>query len=425
MHSKRFKSELCVGLIGLGTVGRSVVKLWPRTHGILLKRVADKNRNAVKGIKLKKGVFTTRVDEILNDPEINVVIELAGGIVDAYKYIKRAIESGKNVVTANKALLAFKGEELEKLAMARGVYLGYEASVCAGIPIIRAIREGLAANRIRSIYGIINGTANFILSSMEEKGISWARALSEAQVQGFAERDPSLDIHGQDSQHKLAILTRLAFKTSVKLSGIYVEGIRRITSRDIIYAGELGYSIKLLAIAKKKGRGLEARVHPTLIPGDNLLSSVHGVYNACFIDGDACGKMIFYGKGAGGLPTASAILSDVKEIASASSVMGSPVHNAEAIPIKKIDDLFTRYYIRFSTLDKPGVLARICAILGKYNISIASVIQKERSDTRGVPIIMMTHAAKESGMRKAIASIDRLSAVKEKSLLIRVEELAD
>ncbi len=399
------------GLIGLGTVGKSVVKLWPRADGIILKRIVDKDK--------KKNV-SVRPDDILNDPEIDIVIELIGGLNDAYRYIKSAIEKGKNVVTANKALLALKGEELEKLALAKGVSLGYEASVCAGIPIIRGIREGLAANRIRSIYGIINGTANFILSAMEEEGIGFARALSQAQEQGFAEHNPTLDIDGFDSQHKLAILARLSFKTPVKLSDIYVEGIRRITRRDIIYARELGYSIKLLAIAKAEGKRLDARVHPTLISKDNLLSSVHGIYNACFVEGDACGKMVFYGQGAGGLPTASAILSDVKAIAS--KKMGTV---PDFFVIKPIDELFTRYYVRFSAIDKPGVLARICDILGKHSISIVSVIQKERSGTRGVPIVMMTHKARESSMRKAISSIDRLNVVKEKSLFIRVEEVED
>ncbi|MBL7170415.1 MAG: homoserine dehydrogenase [Candidatus Omnitrophica bacterium] len=420
-----------VGLIGLGTVGKSVVKLWPRADGIILKRIVDKDKK-----KGDSALFSTKPDDILNDPEIDIVIELIGGINDAYRYIKSAIEKGKNVVTANKALLALKGEELEKLALAKGVSLGYEASVCAGIPIIRGIREGLAANRIRSIYGIINGTANFILSAMEEEGIGFARALSEAQEQGFAESNPTLDIDGLDSQHKLAILARLSFKTSVKLSDIYVEGIRRITHSDITYARELGYSIKLLAIAKAEGKRLDARVHPTLISKDNLLSSVRGIHNACFLEGDACGKMVFYGQGAGGLPTASAILSDVKAIASEKrglfqmSSSGKVLEEcltggSSRIGIVPIDELFTRYYVRFSAIDKPGVLARICDILGKHNISIVSVIQKERSGTRGVPIVMMTHKARESSMRKAISSIDRLNVVKEKSLFIRVEEVED
>jgi len=441
MRSGRSK----VGLIGLGTVGKSVVKLWPRADGIILKRIVDKDRKMgtvpdLRSLARRIGTvpdFSLRTADILNDPEIDIVIELIGGINDAYRYIKSAIEKGKNVVTANKALLALKGEELEKLALAKGVSLGYEASVCAGIPIIRGIREGLAANRIRSIYGIINGTANFILSAMEEEGIGFASALSEAQEQGFAESNPILDIDGLDSQHKLAILARLSFETSVKLSDIYVEGIRRITRRDITYAKELGYSIKLLAIAKAEGKRLEARVHPTLISKDNLLSSVRGIHNACFLEGDACGKIVFYGQGAGGLPTASAILSDVKAIASekrglsqakigTGSAGACPFFaGARRIGIVPIDELFTRYYVRFSAIDKPRVLARICDILGKHNISIVSVIQKERSGTRGVPVVMMTHKARESSMRKAISSIDRLNVVKEKSLFIRVEEVED
>lgn len=422
-------NELKAGLIGVGTVGRSVVNLWPRTGGIILKKIADKNKNVVKDIRLKGGIFTTRAEDILNDPEIDIVIELIGGIGKAYDYIRNALERGKNVVTANKALLALKGEELEGIARERGVSLSYEASVCAGVPIIRAIRDGMVVNRIRSIYGIINGTANFVLSSMEEKGISFAQALSQAQARGFAERDASLDIDGFDSQHKLTILVRLAFKTSVRLSDIYVEGIRHITSRDITYASELGYGIKLLAIAKNEGRRIEARVHPTLIPRESLLSSVRGIHNACFVEGDACGKMVFYGQGAGGMPTASAILSDVKEIASAVNIRKYVYqfrHIKSTIqPIENIDNLSTRYYIRFSTLDRPGVLARICAVLGRYGISIASVIQKERSGVRSVPVVMMTHEARERNIRKAISSIDKLDVITEKSLFIRVEDFED
>ena len=423
------KSNVCVGLIGLGTVGKGVIKLWPRAHGIILKKIVDNNKNAVKALNNKgdRLLFSTNIRDILNDPDIDIVIEVIGGIGDAYRYIKQAIDKGKNVITANKALLALKGEELEKRAALKGVSLAYEASVCAGVPIIRGIREGLTANKIRSIYGIINGTANFILSAMEEKGISFDCALSRAQEQGFAERNPTFDIDGLDSQHKLAILARLSFKTPVKLSDIYVEGIRRITNNDIIYARELGYSIKLLAIAKEEGKKIEARVHPTLICRGSLLSSVKGIHNACFVEGDACGKMVFYGQGAGGLPTASAILSDVQAIAE--KMGGLSLERIRTVPnffpIKPIDELFTRYYARFSVIDKPGVLGKICDILGKNNISIATIIQKKRSNTRGVPVIMMTHEAREASMRKAVSAIDRLKAVLEKTLFIRVEEFED
>lgn len=422
------KKAINAGLIGLGTVGKSVVKLWPRARGLVLKKTADKDRKATRSVKLARGVFTTRVEDILNDPEIDIVIELIGGVEAAYEYIKKSLARGKSVVTANKALLALKGEELERIARAHGCYLAYEASVCAGIPIIRSIREGLIANKIKSIYGIINGTTNFILSSMEEKGLDFKAALSRAQAQGFAESNASLDIDGFDSQHKLAILVRLAFKTRVELADIYVEGIRKITSRDITYASELGYSIKLLAIAKEEEGGLEARVHPTLIPKDNLLSSVRGIHNACFVEGDACGKMAFYGQGAGGLPTASAVLSDCLDIAGRlkegrKGFFAAPLDRKTRL--KKIDELLTRYYLRFSVVDKPGVLAQISGVLGRCGISIASVIQKERGGTEVVPIVIMTHEAREASLRRAIAAIDQLKVVKAKNFFIRVEEFED
>lgn len=420
--------KIYAGLIGLGTVGKSVVKLWPRAKGLVLKKVADKDRNTKRGVKLEKGVFTARAEDILNDPEIDIVIELIGGVEAAYEYIKKSLERGKNVVTANKALLALRGEELEKIARANGVYLAYEASVCAGIPIIRSIREGLIANKIKSIYGIINGTTNFILSAMEEKGLDFEAALSRAQAQGFAERNAFLDIDGLDSQHKLAILVRLAFKTGVRLADIYVEGIRKITSRDITYASELGYRIKLLAIAKEGEGGLEARVHPTLIPKDNLLSSVRGIHNACFVEGDACGKMVFYGQGAGGFPTASAILSDCLDIARClreGRKESFSVSVNKKTRLKKIDELLTRYYLRFFVIDKPGVFAQISGILGRCGISIASVIQKERGGSKVVPIVIMTHEAKEFNMRRAMRAINALKVVKPKSFFIRVEEFED
>lgn len=439
MRSENMRGNCNAGLIGLGTVGKSVVRLWPRMAGVILKRIADIDRDRAKGIKLKKGVFTTKPEDILNDPKIRIVIELIGGTDHAYRYITTAIDKGKNVVTANKALLALRGEELFERANSKGVSIGYEASVCAGVPIIRAIREGLAVTKIKSIYGIINGTSNFILSSMEEGKISFNRALLQAQKQGFAEADASLDIDGYDSQHKLAILSRLSFRTKLKLSDIYVEGIRRITNYDIIYAKEFGYSIRLLAIAKEENNSLEARVHPTLIPESNILSSVAGIYNACFVEGDACGRMIFYGEGAGGLPTAGAALSDVLEIASnmdnKKPLLALPaIADTRYIPVKNMDEIVSPYYIRFSVEDKPGVLAKISGILARYGISIASVMQKERArtdvqttgmPTTGMPVVMMTHDAKESNMARAISSIDRLNVVKEKSLVIRVEEFKD
>ncbi len=422
--------KINIGLVGFGTVGSSVVKilkgkrdLFRRRLGaeLLIKRIADKDISTPRGVEVAPGILTKRIDDVLNDPGIDVVIELIGDSPVAEEVILKAMSGGKPVVTANKALLAKKGERIFKEAEKRRVGIYFEASVGGGIPIIKALREGLAANRISSIFGIINGTANYILSGMSHYGSSFKEALRDARAKGYAERDPSLDVEGIDSAHKLAILSALSFGGFVDLKDIYTEGITQITPKDIQYAKEFGYIIKLLAIAKESGGSLETRVHPTMIPQEHLLAAVDGAYNAIYVRGDLVGRSMFYGRGAGGFPAASAVIADIMDLVKSK---GQPLpfdFGKRPLRIKDMGEIETRYYIRFTTVDRPGVLAAISGILARHKISIASVIQKERRERGKVPIVMMTHEAKESSVQKALREIDRLEVVRAKSRLIRVE----
>lgn len=424
-----------VGLIGFGTIGTGVVKALKERApflkrkmgvGLNLKKVCDKDITTPRGIKLDDLPLTTNVDDILNDPDIQIVIELMGGIHPAKEFIMRALESGKDVVTANKALLAEAWEEIFQTAERLGRDVYFEASVGGGIPIIKSLREGLIANEMEGIYGIVNGTSNYILTQMEERGMDFRDALKEAQDKGYAERDPSLDIKGFDSAHKLAILASLGFGRSIKLSDIYVEGIQDVSQKDIEYANEFGYCIKLLAIAKKDNDELEVRVHPTLIPRKHLLSNVKDVFNAIYIQGDLVGEQMFYGKGAGRDATTSAVISDVVDLAynikhGVKGKISQKSYDANIKKIRPIDEVETHYYIRFSCIDRPGVFAELSGVLAKHNISIASVIQKERMKEQVVPVVLMTHEAKESGVKMAVAEIDALPIVKRKSVVIRME----
>jgi homoserine dehydrogenase len=331
------------------------------------------------------------------------------------------------VVTANKALLAHHGSELFEEARARGVMLGFEAAVAGGIPLIRAVKEGLTANRITSVFGIVNGTSNYILTKMTEEGWDFSRALAEAQAKGYAEADPTLDVEGMDSAHKLQILATIAFRTPVDLKEIHTEGITGITREEISYAAELGYRIKLLAIAKASDGDVEVRVHPTMIPSDSPLAAVSGVFNAVFITGDAVGDLMFYGRGAGQMPTASAVLSDTLEIAR-KLAHGIPALNldlpapaARSLPLRPMEEIRSAYYLRVTALDRPGVLSQVAGILGRHDISIASVIQKGRAAAQAVPVVMMTHEARERDMREALRAIDKLDVVAGKTISIRVE----
>jgi len=424
-----------VGLIGFGTVGSGVVKVLQSKRAFLrdksgidlkIKRICDKDLKAKRPVKVAKSILTKSIGKVLYDPDIDIVIELIGGVRPAKDVAMEALRQGKHVVTANKALLSEAGEEIFALANRLGLCVGFEASVGGGIPIIRALKQGFVANRIDLIFGIINGTANFILSKMAEGDLSFEDALAIAQAKGYAERDPQLDISGMDSSHKLSILSALGFGVFVRPKDIYTEGIGQIESSDIQYAKELGYAIKLLAIAKRVGGCLELRVHPTLIPKSHLLANVGGVYNAIFVKGDLAGENLFYGQGAGASPTSSAVVSDVvsiaREIASGAKVEGCISFKKDVAGVEKIEDVKTRYYIRFSAIDKPGVLTKISGILAKYKISIASVSQKARKEQKVVPIVMLAHEALEASMAKALKEIDALAAIKKKSVRIRIEE---
>ncbi len=432
------KNKINVGIIGFGTIGAGTAKILINNAEIIkrrlgapvvLKRIADLDIKKDRGIKLEKGVLTEKAEDILNDPDIDIVIELIGGYEPAKKFILKAIENGKNVVTANKALLAVHGEEIYKAASAKNVDIGFEGSVGGGIPIIRVLKEGLAANNILSIYGIINGTSNYILSKMTNEGKAFSDVLSEAQRLGYAEADPTFDIEGIDSAHKLAILTTLAFGTPVKFDNIYTEGITKVTPLDIEYAKEFGYKIKLLAISKMDNGEIEVRVHPTMVPNEYLISTVEGVFNAIYIAGDAVGETMFYGRGAGDMPTGSAVVSDIIEIArniinNSIGRVPSPsfqLKERKELKIKKMDEIVCPFYLRFMAMDKPGVLSKISGVLGEHNISIASMIQKGRKEGGAVSVVMMTHVAKEKDVQDALTEIDRMSFVSAKTAFIRVE----
>jgi len=432
------KKRISIGLIGLGTVGGGVVRLLRENAEVIerrlgvpvvLKKAADLDASRAKALKLGKGIYTTDAKEVINDPDVDVVVELIGGYEPAKKFILEALRHGKPVVTANKALLAMHGEELYRAAHMAGTSIGFEASVGGGIPIIGALKQGLAANDIQSIYGIINGTSNYILTKMTDEGRGFAEVLKEAQSLGYAEADPTFDVEGIDPAHKLAVLANLAFGTPVEFSHIYTEGISGILPEDIEHARELGYKIKLLAITKVVNGEIEARVHPTMLPEDYLIAKVDGVFNAIYVVGDALGPAMFYGRGAGDMPTASAVVSDVMDIArdilSGSGgrvpVLGFKDDGRRAIKIRPIGKVRCRYYLRFTALDRPGVLSKISGVLGKHDISISSVIQKGREAGGAVPIVMMTHEAVERNLRKALDKLDRMDVIAGKTVVIRVE----
>jgi homoserine dehydrogenase len=428
-----------VGIIGFGTVGSGTVRILLENRDVLkerlgfeinLKKIATRNVSKERGVKVSEGVLTADVNDVLNDPDIHIVAELVGGITPAKDFILQAISKGKHVVTANKALIATKGNEIFEAAQKAGVEVGFEASVAGGIPIIKVIREGLIANRIHAVYGIINGTSNYILTKMTEENVEFSDALKEAQKLGFAEADPTMDIEGIDSAHKLAILAFLSYGISIPFEDISVEGISKITTQDIEFASEFGYKVKLLAIAKESDNEIELRVHPTMLPKDYLIAKVEGAFNAIYVEGDATGATLYYGKGAGDMPTGSAVVSDIASIArniSKNAIGRIPLMMATAreVTIKKIDDVVSMYYFRFSALDRPGVLSKISGILGNYNISIASVIQKGRRIGEAVPLVVLSHQAKERDVRQAIKEIDLLPVVMDKTVFIRVEDRED
>ncbi len=424
-----------VGIIGFGIVGSGTAKVLLENKDVLverlgfelnLKRISDLDIKRDRGIKVPEGVLTTDVNDIFNDSDIQIVVELIGGIRPAKDFIIKAIQKGKHVVTANKALLATEGTDIFDAAQQAGVEVGYEASVAGAIPIIKVMKESLIANRIKAIYGIINGTSNYILTKMTDENVEFSQALKEAQALGYAEADPTFDIEGIDTAHKLTILATLSYGIPLSYKSVYIEGISKISTQDIGFASELGYKVKLLAITKESDGEVELRVHPTMLPKDYLIAKVDGPFNAIYVDGDATGSTMYYGRGAGSVPTGSAVVSDIADIAR--NIKKNAVGRVPTIPrifrdtrIKKIDEIVSRYYFRFSALDRPGVLSKISGILGNYNISITSVIQKGRREGEAVPLVVLTHDAKERDVRQALEEIDKLPVVKDKTVLIRVE----
>ncbi len=428
-----------VGIIGLGTVGTGTARIILENADVIeaktgihlnLKRIADKDLDRDRGLTLADGVMTDDASLVLSDPNIDIVVELVGGITIAKDFTITALNSGKHVVTANKALLSTFGREIMTLARKKGVQVGFEASVGGGIPCLKALKEGLVANRVESIYGIINGTANYILTKMTDEGGEFEDVLKIAGEKGYAEADPSYDVDGIDTAHKLALLIDISYGTFVSLDDIYIEGIRKINPVDIEFAREFGYRIKLLAISKASNGEIEARVHPTMVPVSHQLAKVDGVYNAVFINGDAVGSTMFYGHGAGMMATASAVVADIVDIArdikegstQRTTPLGFVDEAIKDVEIKDIDDLETDYYLRFTAVDQPGVLSTIAGVLGKYNISISSVIQKVRKEGDPVPLVIVTHTALEREMKEAIRIIEELDVITDETVIIRIEE---
>ena len=429
--------QVHLGMIGGGTVGSGVFHAWEENGDLMAVRLGVKinfRKIAVKAFDeprpylIPNSLMTLDWQEVVNDSEIHIVIELVGGTGIAKVMVLAALAQGKTVVTANKALISAHGEELFAAAAKGGANLYYEASVCGGIPIIKALREGFVANQFSAIYGIVNGTCNYILTRMKQEGAEFADVLADAQKQGYAETPPDLDIDGIDAQHKTGILASLAHGFWVDHHQIHTEGIREISKIDMQFAQQLGYTIKLLGMVKeiRNPRGVQVSVYPTLIPNSHVLAGVNGVFNACFVRGDVVGDTLFYGRGAGKDATASAVLSDVADAAldlkNGGKVRVAPfVAHAKNGRVVPMDEITSRYYVRFSVVDKPGVLAKISAIFAAAKIGISSVIQPEGHAGESVPLIFMIHDAPNAAMRKALAKIAKLSVVKARPVMIRVE----
>lgn len=426
-----------IGLLGCGTVGTGVVQILRDNAAeiearlgakLKIQRIAVRDRNKTRSPIIDSNVLTVHPEEVTDDPETSIVIEVIGGIEPARGFILRALANRKHVVTANKALLAEHGEEIFRAAQRHGVDVYYEAAVGGGIPIIRSLREGLASDRIQSIHAIVNGTTNFILTEMAEKGATFADTLVRAQAAGYAEADPALDVGGGDAAHKLAILISLAFGWPVRMDQIHVEGITAIDPLDISFARDFGYRVKLLAIARDENGRIEARVHPTLIPTGHLLASVNGVYNAILVTSYALGPTMYYGKGAGMMPTGSAVVSDVIELCrtlrlGTSGRLPSRAHASPAErQLKPMGEVECRYYLRFEVVDRPGVLARLAGILGENGVSIAQMVQREQRSLAPVEIVILTHRARESGVQSALVGWNRDPFAMSPGRLIRIEE---
>ena len=424
-----------VGLVGLGTVGSGVVEILQRHRehfavragvDLALVRCADRDPARAEALGLGSDVFTTDIADIIGDDSIDIVIELIGGTGIARTVVLDALTAGKTVVTANKALMATHGHEVLDAAAAAGVDVMFEASVGGGIPIIGPLKHALVSNEILAVYGIVNGTTNYMLTRMAEDGLDYATALAEAQARGFAEADPTADVDGLDAAAKVAILASIAFNSRVNLADVPAEGIRSITPGDIAYAHEAGYVIKLVAIGKRTPAGIDVRVQPTMIRADHPLAKVNGVYNAIYVVGDSVGETMFFGEGAGSLPAASAVVGDVIEAArqidrGCTGIVGCTC--TESLPVRDIADLVSAYYIRLHVADQPGVLAAVAGIFAECGVSLASVIQKSTDDGGGAEIVWITHEAAERDIRRALASIEALDVVDAVGCVLRVEEL--
>ena len=432
-----------VGLLGIGTVGGGTFTVLRRNAEEIARRagrpiritvVADKNLELAKQVTGGACRITDDAFSVVSDPEVDIVVELIGGYGVAKELVLKAIANGKHVVTANKALLATHGNEIFKAAQDKGVMVAFEAAVAGGIPIIKAVREGLSANRIQWIAGIINGTTNFILSEMRDKGLSFDTVLKEAQRLGYAEADPTFDIEGVDAAHKITILSALAFGIPMQFDKAYIEGISKLDATDIRYAEQLGYRIKLLGITKRTAEGVELRVHPTLIPTKRLIANVEGAMNAVLVQGDAVGSTLYYGKGAGAEPTASAVIADLVDVTRMHTA--DPEHRVphlafqpdqlSDLPILPMDEVTTSYYLRLRVQDKPGVLADITRILADEQISIDAVIQKEPAEGEDqTDLILLTHQTREKCINAAIAKMEALPVVAGKVTRLRLEELGN
>ena len=438
-YFERQMKSINIGLIGFGTVGTGVARLLTEQRELLarrlgtplvLKKVADLDLARPRPVALPADLLTTRAEDILDDPEIDIVVELIGGTDCRPGLCPGGHRPGQARGHRQQGPAGPPRQRSSRRGRGAGVEVAFEASVCGGIPIILALRQGLAANRVQELFGILNGTANYILTQMTQSGASYAQALAEAQAQGFAEADPTLDVEGIDTAHKLAILMSLAYGSQLDLESIAVEGISRLNPLDLQFAGEFGYCLKLLAITRDDGHRVEARVHPTLVPRDHMLANVNGAMNAVYLTGDAVGPILLYGQGAGMMPTASAVVSDLIDLARnlrhgvpgrVPALGWESALNTRRL-IKPINDLVTNYYLRFSALDRPGVLSQVSGILGKHNISIAAVIQKGREVAGTVPIVMITHEAREADARQAMTEIDQLPIVSPPTVFYRIED---
>jgi len=431
-----------VGLLGIGTVGGGTFSVLKRNQEeisrragreIVIKIIADRDIEKARKIAGDDTLITSDANDVVTHPDVSIVVELIGGYTTAKELTLKAIKNGKHVVTANKALLALHGTEIFAAAQRQGVMVAFEAAVAGGIPIIKALREGLTANRIEWIAGIINGTGNFILSEMRNKGLSFDTVLKQAQKLGYAEADPTFDIEGIDTAHKITIMASIAFGIPMQFDKVYTEGITKLTGEDISYAEELGYRIKLLGITKKTSKGIELRVHPTLIPSRRLIANVEGVMNAVVVKGDAVGSTLYYGAGAGAEPTASSVVADLVDVTRMHTA--DPKHRVphlafqpdllSDIPILPMEEVETSYYLRLHAMDRPGVLADITRILADLKISIDAMVQKEPNEGEDkVDIIVLTHLSIEKNINSAIARIEKLASVMGKITRIRLEELS-